>query len=231
MLGVNRTVWMAAVALVVASAAQEAPKNPPETRQQPQVRLTMINPCTPTEADQKELAAALRSLPQHPSFASDYEIARGHTTVPQAAPSDWVRIRKDFPENAAFLNSQYSMSVDEHGIEETLVLRPRDTKEILQVRIEDAVTVATPAAVAATDTPASRIRVERSGKSSLTLGRCVDVDQSAYEPLFKSASEVMARYRTLLGVRRIVPAEIARLGAGTARKEGAASPKKPAEKK
>jgi hypothetical protein len=36
-------------------------------------------------------------------------------------------------------------------------------------------------------------------------------DQSAYDPLFRAASEVLANYRSLLGVRRTVPAELAQI--------------------
>ncbi len=36
-------------------------------------------------------------------------------------------------------------------------------------------------------------------------------DQSAYEPLFRSASEVLANYRSLLGVKKIVPEELAKI--------------------
>ena len=216
--------WLAlilTVAVVVCAAQEQTkPAEPGKSgeQKQPPVRMQMINPCTPSEAEQKELASALRSIPANPKFSGDFEIARGRTTPPQGPVSQWVRIRKDFPDGAAFLNAQYSISRDEHGVEETLVMRPRDVKEILQLRIEDAVTTGAPAEVVAADTPASRIRVERMGKSSLTLGRCVDADQFAYEPLFKSASEVMSRYRVLLGVKRIVPPEMARLGGGTAKK-------------
>jgi hypothetical protein len=36
-------------------------------------------------------------------------------------------------------------------------------------------------------------------------------DQSAYEPLFRSASEVLANYRNLLSVKIIVPEELAKI--------------------
>jgi hypothetical protein len=65
-------------------------------------------------------------------------------------------------------------------------------------------------------TPVSRIRLERFGKSSVALARCQAgeggpvPDQSAYEPLFHSASELLANYRRLLNVKAIVPAELAK---------------------
>jgi hypothetical protein len=91
----------------------------------------------------------------------------------------------------------------------------------------------------AANTPASRIRLERFGKSSIALARCTGSengpppDQSAYEPLFRSASEVLANYRSLLSVRRTVPAELAQIsGPKEAAKPKSAKPgAKPAEEK
>ena len=63
----------------------------------------------------------------------------------------------------------------------------------------------------------SRVRLERFGKSSVALARCSAAeggpapDQSAYEPLFRSASEVLSHYRALLGVKAIVPEELAKV--------------------
>jgi hypothetical protein len=42
----------------------------------------------------------------------------------------------------------------------------------------------------------------------------VGADQTKYEPLFNSATEIMTTYRTALGVREIVPAELGRLSLG-----------------
>jgi hypothetical protein len=64
------------------------------------------------------------------------------------------------------------------------------------------------------NTPAARIKVERFGKASVVLARCPAVgdvpahDQSAYEPLFRTASSILERYRDALGVRRMVPQEL-----------------------
>ena len=75
----------------------------------------------------------------------------------------------------------------------------------------------------AANTPASRIRLERFGKSSIALARCGGSengpapDQSAYEPLFRSGSEVLANYRSLLGVRHMVPAELAQIPTSSAK--------------
>jgi hypothetical protein len=121
---------------------------------------------------------------------------------------------------------------------ETLVLRVRDPKDLLQVAIEDnASAVTTPASMLATDTPPSRIKLERFGKSSVVLARCQGdpssgqpaPDQSAYDPLFRSGASIMSAYRGLLGVRRLVPEELARIQLGTAAKPKPAA--KPATKK
>ena len=70
-----------------------------------------------------------------------------------------------------------------------------------------------------TSTPASRIKLERFGKSSVVLARCPGTegtpapDQSAYEPLFRSATAIVTNYRNLLAARNTVPAELARVSA------------------
>jgi hypothetical protein len=104
---------------------------------------------------------------------------------------------------------------------ETLVLRVRDPKELMQVSIEDsASTVTSAAAMLSTSTPVSRVRLERFGKSSVALSRCSGeegspaTDQTAYEPIFRAASSIMERYRDALGARKMVPEELARMGVG-----------------
>src|SRR4029077_8750381 len=114
---------------------------------------------------------------------------------------NWVSIRRDFFVEALFSTVQYSFSVDPKNMVETLVFRVRDPKDLLQVAIEDsASTVTTPAAMLTTNTPApppsampppttpaSRIKLERFGKSSVVVARCSASeagpapDQSAYE--------------------------------------------------
>jgi hypothetical protein len=205
------------------AGAQDAPAG-----QQPQVRINYLNVCTPSAEEQKEITAALARVPVKPGFAPDFEIARGRTTMPDAPLSTWVRVRHDFPDGAVFSNAQYSMSVDEQRIVETLVFHFHEPKDVLSISIEDGVSAATPAQVLAVDTPASRMRIERVGKGSIGLARCQGVDQSAYEPLFQSASQVLARYRDALGVRRTVPADLVRLGVGKpGTKKPAADGKKP----
>ncbi|HXZ29074.1 MAG TPA: hypothetical protein VEG08_13860 [Terriglobales bacterium] len=212
-----------ALAATLASAQQAPPAG------QPQVRVNYLNVCTPSADEQKEIAAVLARIPQKPGFGPDFEIARGRTTMPDAPVSTWVRVRHDFPDGALFSNAQYSMSVDEQRVVETLVFRFHEPKDVLSISIEDGVSAATPAQVLATDTPATRLRIERVGKGSIGLARCQGADQSAYEPLFQSASQVLARYREALGVRRTVLSDLQRLGTGKppARKPPAAAKPKP----
>ncbi len=198
----------------------------------------MLNVCSPSAEDQKALSTALAQLPAKPVFTSDYEISRGHSTLdpntaipgmqplPAGAKStaNWVRMRRDFPDSSPYSNVQYSFSVDEANMIETLVLRVRDPKDVMQISIEDSASAVTsPAAMLGVNTPVSRIKLERFGKSSVALARCsagegsAVQDQSAYDPIFHSASAAMSRYRDILGARRMVPQELARLATGKAK--------------
>lgn len=131
--------------------------------------------------------------------------------------SHWVRVRREFSPGGQFSNVQYSFSRDETGMTETLVFRARDVAkgDLLQISLQDTVTSGTPEAVVSSNTPVTRVRIERSGKASLVVARCRNADQSKFEPLFRSASEVMSVYRAQLGVKRTVPADLARLNSGT----------------
>jgi hypothetical protein len=209
--------------------------------QTPPVKVNVINVCTPSVDEQKELTSALAKVPAKLTFASDYEVARGHSTLDQStaipgmqplppgasSSADWVRVRREFPASAPFTNAQYSFSVDSKNMIETVVLRLREQKDLMQISIEDsASSVASPAAMLSTNTPVSRIKLERFGKPSVALARCSGAegpatDQTAYEAIFKAASSIMSRYRDELGVRRMVPQELARLGWGTTAKAGA----------
>lgn len=204
--------------------------------QQPQVKVNVLNVCTPSADEQKEIAAALSHVPKQPQFSSDFEIARGRSSLTdapsflQAGPSaqlsgepsvaDFVRMRRDMTEKGTFSTVQYSFSNDGKTMVETLVLHVRDPKDLVQISIEDSASAVTsPASMLAASTPASRIKLERFGKSSVVLARCAGAeggpppDQSAYEPLFSSASSILNDYRTVLGVRRMVPDELQRVAA------------------
>lgn len=229
-------------------AAQQSPP--------PKVRVSMINVCAPSPAEQKEISSALERIPRKPSFARDFEVDRGRSTLddtsgllqagegakmaPGEETSTWVRIRREFPGRELFSNVQYSFSVDSKNMLETLVFRIRDPKELLQVSIEDnASRVTSPSAMLGTETPATHIKLERFGKPSVALARCTGgaggpaPDQSAYEPLFQSASAILADYRRLLDARAVVPEELRRAEAGIAASAGhpvKGTPRRPVKK-
>lgn len=241
------------------AVCQDSPQNdavPAEkpTSDQPKVKVNMLNVCTPSEEDQKEIGAALARIPKQPLFSDDFEVSRGQTTFSDkpgfveaggnarfsAEPTTarWVRARREFSVQALFSTVQYSFSIDPQMMVETLVLRVRDPKDLLQVAIEDnASAVTRPEAMLATDTPPSRIKLERFGKSSIVLARCsgdtatghAAPDQSAYEPLFTKAASVVSAYRGVLGVRRIVPEELDHMSASKSSHPKAVS--KPASKR
>ncbi len=215
---------------------------PEKKAQQPQVRVNYLNVCTPSEAEKAEIASALDKLPARPKFATDYEIARGRSSMTDDALiaagegakmsdgppsiSDWVRVRKEFPTASPYSNVQYSFSVSGDKAVETLVFRLRDPKDLLQLSLSDSVLAPPNAAdVVKTATPADRIRLERFGKSSVVLARCPNADQSSYEALFAKASSLLNAYRDVLGVRRIVPQELPRSAQPKPAKPAAQKPK------
>ncbi len=224
----NRFILSAAFALtnVIAISAQ----------QQPPVKVNVLNVCSPSAEDQKEISSALARVPKQPLFSQDFEVARGRSSLAagasflQAGPSaqlsdeasvaNWVRLRREFAVQAAFSTVQYSFSNDGKSMIETLVLHVRDPKDLVMVSIEDSASaVTTPAMMLGAASPASRIKLERFGKSSIVLARCTGAeggtppDQTAYEPLFTSASSILTNYRGLLNARRTVPDELARVAA------------------
>lgn len=229
---------MAWISLLVVPIAEVSAQEPPkDASQQPQVKVNMLNVCTPSADEQKEIAAALAKIPKQPLFAADFEVSRGRSTLTdmpamlgagqanhiagEPSVASYVRMRKEFSVQATFSSVQYSFSNDGNTMVETLVLHVRDPKDLMQVSLEDSASAVTRAeAMLISNTPVSRVRLERFGKSSVALARCETtasgqpIDQSAYEPLFRSASEVLANYRALLGVKKIVPEELAKIGSG-----------------
>src|ERR1700675_573383 len=166
-----------ALAMVAGASAQ----------QQPPVKVNVINVCAPSADEQKELSSALAKVPGKPVFSKDYEVSRGHSTLDQSAPipgmpalppgavsaADWVRVRREFPDATLFSNVQYSFSVDATNMVETLVLRVRDPKDLMQISIEDSASaVASATAMLSSNTPVSRVKLERFGKASVVLARC-----------------------------------------------------------
>jgi hypothetical protein len=193
----------------------------------PQVRVNYLNVCNPSDAETKEIASALARIVRKAAFTSDFEISRGKSSMTEAdlqlqgmqtdpsqppSISRWVRIRREFPEASAFQNVQYSFSTSEGRVSETLVFRLRDPKDVMQISLSDTISARSdPASVLSVDTPPSRIRLERFGKSSVVLARCPGADQTAYQPYFGSASEIMAAYRASLAVRKTVLDDLARI--------------------
>jgi hypothetical protein len=246
----NFAVFQKILALVTLVAANDVCRAQGPAQQQPPVKVNVLNVCTPSADQQKEIAAALAGVPRKPSFSPDFEVDRGRSVLdPSANPlamatsgavatdataaADFVRIRHDLT-GSAYLTVQYSFSRDSHQMVETLVFRVRDPKDVLQVSIEDSASAVTsPATMLGATTPASRIKLERFGKSSVVLARCsastegTPPDQSAYEPLFAAASSLMSAYRDLLGARRLIPEELARIDArGVNRPKSTAAPHK-----
>ncbi|MBV9183661.1 MAG: hypothetical protein JO356_20335 [Acidobacteria bacterium] len=218
--------------LPIGSLAQEANSG------QPQVKVNVLNVCSPSGEEQQQISGALERIPKRPAFSQDFEVDRGRSVLdPSANPlatlkeqlpagsavADFVRLRRDLTSSDVYSTVQYSFSRDSKQMVETLVFRVRDPKDLLQVSIEDsASSVTAPAAMLNATTPAERIKLERFGKSSVVLARCTGSgegpapDQTAYEPLFRSATSVLANYRGFLGARTLVPEEMTRLSRSAA---------------
>jgi hypothetical protein len=230
--------------------AQQQPAAQQST--EPQVKVNVLNVCTPSAEEQKEIASALARIPKQPLFTTDFEITRGRSTLtdmPSFMPAgtnghvagepsvaSYVRMRREFSVQATFASVQYSFSDDGQNMIETLVLHVRDPKDLIEVSLEDtASSVVAAEAMLTSPAAASRVRLERFGKSSIALARCQASlegpapDQTAYEPLFRGASEVLGNYRNLLGVKMMVPEELAKISASTKAKD--ASRPKPAKPK
>jgi hypothetical protein len=216
------TIFLAGTAF----AQQEPPPQQPSG--QPQVRLNYLNVCTPSAEEQAVIKDALAAVPGKPSFIQDFEVSRGIATLKDAPASRFVRVRREYSAESPLLTAQYSMSTDENSTVELLVLRRRDPKEFHEVVIEDRVSAgaAAPLAIVATDTPVTRIRVERLSKSSVGLSRCEGANQGAYEALFRQASDIMAQYRQALGLRGAFRSDIAWLSSDTAVKHSTPAPQK-----
>jgi len=240
--------WILALglALTFALPCRLAAQQPAE----PQVKVNVLNVCTPSAEEQKEIASALARIPKQPLFTADFEVSRGRSTLTdmpnflqpgqaghvagEPSVASYVRMRREFSVQALFASVQYSFSDDGQNMIETLVLHVRDPKDLIQVSLEDsASSVTTASAMLTANTPVNRVRLERFGKSSVALARCSASeggpapDQSAYEPLFRSASEVLANYRALLGVKKTVPEELAKIAGVTKSKDISKPPAKP----
>lgn len=215
------------LAMATPALAQEAPPaTPPAKKDQPQVRINYLNVCTPSDDEQKEIRNALSSIPAT-KFTPDFEISRGRSSLEEAPTANWVRVRREFAPSVPYVAAQYAITVDEKAIIETLVFRAREAKDIMQIQLEETVTGAQDVqSVLNSDTPVNRMKLERFGKASIGLSRCPTADQTKYEVLFRQASQVLANYRTAMGIKRLVPRELAMLGPITPPKKSAPASKK-----
>ena len=116
--------------LGLAAAAQQA--------SQPQVKVNVLNVCSPSPEEQQEIASALARVPRQPLFAADFEIDRGRSSLDvgpgflqpgsgsqmssDPGVANWVRIRREFSVQALFSTVQYSFSSDPKNMVETLGL-------------------------------------------------------------------------------------------------------------
>ena len=217
-------------------ASQSQPPSKPQTggQAQPPVKVNVLNVCSPSQEDQQTIASTLSKIPRQPLFTPDFELSRGRSSLEEQpgflqagegaklssdnAATEYVRIRRELAVQAMFSTVQYSFSTDPKAMIETLVFRVKDPKDVLQVSIEDSASAVTsPTVMLGAATPASRIKLERFGKSSIVLARCTASDagpapdQSVYEPLFRTASSIVADYRDMLHASRIVPDELTRI--------------------
>src|SRR5467141_1427817 len=122
-------------------------------QQQPQVKVNVLNVCTPSAEQQKEIASALARVPKQPLFGSDFEVSRGRSTLSdmpnflkpgqgthvagEPSVASYVRVRREFSVQALFASVQYSFSNDGQNMVETLVLHVRDPQDLIQVSMED----------------------------------------------------------------------------------------------
>lgn len=223
--------WAPAAIAQLAEQPQQQPAAPGE--QNPPVQINYLNVCTPSDSEKDEIAATLARIPNPPALVADFEIARGQSSLEDAGKSRYVRLRREFSPDSKFSTVQYSISNNAKNIVETLVLTGRDVKELRQISIEDSVSshAADVNALLTVDTPPSRVKVERFGKSSLALARCEGADQSKYAAIFSAASSVMAGYRKSLSLRSMLSMELKWLESSSAAASSNLQSKAPPKRK
>src|SRR5260221_2650376 len=93
----------------------------------PQVKVNVLNVCSPSAGEQQEIASALARVPKQPLFGVDFEVDRGRSSLevgpgflqpgsggqmasdPGAA--NWGRIRREFSVQALFSTLHSSFSI------------------------------------------------------------------------------------------------------------------------
>src|SRR5271166_2626692 len=152
------SLWMSLLALPWVQGSAQQPQTDASS-QQPQVKVNMLNVCSPSAEEQKEIAAALARIPKQPLFSADFEVSRGRSTLTdmpallqaghaghvagEPSVASYVRIRREFSVQATFSSVQYSFSNDGLNMIETLVLHVRDPKDLIQVSFEDSASAVT----------------------------------------------------------------------------------------
>ena len=200
--------------MLMASTAVEAePQSPDKATsptQKPQIKVNILNVCTPPEAEKQEISSALDKVPVKANFSSDFEVTRGRTSSVEMGPARYIRLRRELTADPIFNTVQYSLSSDRQNTQEVLVFKTKEAKDLLLISIEDEISssAALPRAALDIDTPATHVRLERFGKSSLALAKCENADQSAYQPIFEKASKLIAGYRKSLGLRSMFRNEL-----------------------
>ena len=126
----------------VGAFAQDAPKaeTPKQEEKKTEVRINMLNVCTPSEAEQQEIKAALDRIPKRAVFTPDFEVSRGRATMEEASASRYLRLRRELDSKTGFNTAQYSISTDADKMTEKLVMKVANPKDLLQITLEDRVT-------------------------------------------------------------------------------------------
>src|ERR1700733_7724251 len=106
---------LAGLAMTLPALSQQPAENPPS---QPQVKVNVLNVCTPSAEEQKEIASALARVPKQPLFGADFEVSHGRATLTEPpnflqpvqgahvsdepSVSNYVRVRREFAVQALF---------------------------------------------------------------------------------------------------------------------------------
>src|SRR5436190_22011514 len=85
---------------------------------QPQVKVNVLNVCTPSAEEKEAIVSALARIPKQPLFSPYFEVDRGRTSLQEeprflqpgqsgqdsseSATATWVRIRREFSFQAMF---------------------------------------------------------------------------------------------------------------------------------
>src|SRR5437879_11986867 len=98
-------------------------------QQPPPVKVNVLNVCSPSAEEQKEISSALSRVPRQPLFSQDFEVARGRSSLAESpgflqagqsaqlsdepSVANWVRLRREFSMQALFSTVPSSFSRSE----------------------------------------------------------------------------------------------------------------------